>query len=68
MVRRTEDPTEELELGCVMEVGESVLRVLLYRNMENEWFSHDKLLLDPATDNYWASQAIHEIADLDTAG
>ena len=36
--------------------------------MENEWFRHDQLTLDPSTETYWASQAIHDIADFDAPG
>ena len=68
MVRRTNDPSGEPESGCVMEIGETRLRVLLYETMENEWFSHEQLTLDPGTETYWASQAIHEIANFDTPG
>ena len=41
----------EWELGCVMEVGGTVLRVLLYQSMQHEWFSHTALLMDPAQEN-----------------
>ena len=66
MVQKTEpavleDTTSgDWERGCVMEVAETEVRVLLYESLRNEWFPHASLILAPGQDSYWASEAIQD--------
>ena len=39
--------SEGWERGCVMEVSETEVRVLLYESLRNEWLPHTSLVLDP---------------------
>ena len=55
-----ETTSGEWERGCVMEVAETEVRVLLYESLRNEWFPRTALVLDPTQDTYWASEAIQD--------